>query len=177
MARFLNSLFKGVEILMAAFLAIMILLVFMNVVLRYLFSSGFAWSEEIARLCFIYLVYLGTIGAFRENRHLGVEVILSRLPGTAQKGVYALVQLVIIWMMWVLTQGSWALAVQNLGDRWVATQFPRFLVYGIGVVTGVSIILIACANLVRLLVLKLPVEELIAITQAAEDTELSATLD
>ena len=45
-----DLLFRGVEVLMAFFLAVMIFLVFANVVLRYLFSTGFAWSEEVARL-------------------------------------------------------------------------------------------------------------------------------
>jgi TRAP-type C4-dicarboxylate transport system permease small subunit len=164
--KFLNTLFKGIEILIAIFLAIMIVLVFMNVVLRQ-FNKGFAWSEEIARLCFIYLVYLGTIGAMRDNRHLLIESILVRVPPFFQKLIYALVQISIIWLMVILTQGSWGLTVQNLNDRWVATQYPTFLVYAIGILTGVSIIIIAAANLFRLLVLKMSVEELIKI---ADDT-------
>ena len=163
MATYLDRLFRAVEILMAVFLAVMIGLFFLNVVLRYVFSTGLAWSEEVARLCFIYLVYLGTIGAFRDNRHLGVDTLLRRVPPRAQTIVYAAIQLLVVWMMWLLTVGSWQLAVQSLGDRWVATQFPRSLVYGIGVVTGVSIILVAAANLFRLLVAKVPVAELMSI--------------
>jgi TRAP-type C4-dicarboxylate transport system permease small subunit len=159
--KFLNALFKGIEILISVMLAVMIILLFMNVKLRYLFSKGFAWSEEIARLCFIYLVYLGSIGAMRDNRHLLIESILVRIPPLAQKILYALIQGIIIWLMYILTAGSWALAAQNLKDRWVATQFPTFLVWGVGVLTGVAIIIIALANLFRLIVLKMDVEELI----------------
>ncbi|MDR2113401.1 MAG: TRAP transporter small permease subunit, partial [Candidatus Accumulibacter sp.] len=79
MKNFLDTLFRGVEILMASFLTVMIAMVFMNVVLRYVFSMGFAWSEEIARLCFIYLVYLGAIGAMRDNQHLIIDSLLSRV--------------------------------------------------------------------------------------------------
>ncbi|MDR0378675.1 MAG: TRAP transporter small permease [Candidatus Accumulibacter sp.] len=163
MKKFLDALFRGVEILMAFFLTVMIALVFMNVLLRYLFSTGFAWSEEIARLCFIYLVYLGSIGAMRDNQHLIIDSLLSRVPVLAQKSIYFLVQASIIWCMWILTQGSWQLVVQNLNDRWVATQFPIFLVYGIGLVTGVSITVIALANLYRLFVFGMPVSELLAV--------------
>jgi TRAP-type C4-dicarboxylate transport system permease small subunit len=148
---------------MAFFLALMIFLVFANVVLRYLFSTGFAWSEEIARLCFIYLVYLGTIGAMRDNQHLIIDSILTRVPVLAQKSLYLLVQAGIIWVMVILTQGSWQLVIQNLNDRWVATQFPLYLVYAAGVVTGVSVTLIALANIYRLLVLKMSVVELLTI--------------
>ena len=163
-----NLLFRSIEALMAFFLAVMIVLVFTNVVLRYVFSTGFEWSEEIARLCFIYLVYLGAIGAMRENQHLIIDSVLSRIPDIWQKAIYFLVQVGIIWMMVVLTRGSWQLVMQNLGDRWVATQFPIYLVYAVGLVTGVSIIVIALANLYRLIVLKRPVGELLSVRHEPE---------
>ncbi|MDR1709489.1 MAG: TRAP transporter small permease [Candidatus Accumulibacter sp.] len=165
MKKFLDKLFRGVEILMAVFLTVMIVLVFMNVILRYVFSSGFAWSEEVARLCFIYLVYLGSIGAMRDNQHLIIDSLLTRIPVWAQKSLYFLIQASIIWVMGILTVGSWHLVVQNLNDRWVATQYPIFLVYAIGVVTGVSIIVIALANLYRLFALKLSVAELVSVRE------------
>ena len=164
----LNLLFRSIEALMAFFLVVMIVLVFTNVVLRYVFSTGFEWSEEIARLCFIYLVYLGAIGAMRENQHLIIDSVLSRTPDIWQKVIYFLVQVGIIWMMVVLTRGSWQLVMQNLGDRWVATQFPIYLVYAVGLVTGVSIIVIALANLYRLIVLKRPVSELLSVRHEPE---------
>lgn len=175
MKKFLNSLFKGVEILIAFFLAVMIILVFMNVVLRQ-FNKGFAWSEEIARLCFIYLVYLGTIGAMRDNRHLLIESVLLRVPPFFQKLVYALIQIAIIWLMVILTQGSWGLTIQNLNDRWVATRYPTFLVYAIGILTGVSIIIIAAANLFRMFILKIPVPDLIKIVDDTPE-ETAETID
>ena len=164
----LNLLFRSIEALMAFFLAVMIVLVFTNVVLRYVFSTGFEWSEEIARLCFIYLVYLGAIGAMRENQHLIIDSVLSRIPDIWQKAIYFLVQAGIIWMMVVLIRGSWQLVMQNLGDRWVATQFPIYLVYAVGLITGVSIIVIALANLYRLIVLKRPVSELLSVRHEPE---------
>ena len=164
----LNLLFRSIEALMAFFLAVMIVLVFTNVVLRYVFSTGFEWSEEIARLCFIYLVYLGAIGAMRENQHLIIDSVLSRIPDIWQKVVYFLVQAGIIWMMLVLVRGSWQFVMQNLRDRWVATQFPIYLVYAVGLVTGVSIIVIALANLYRLIVLKRPVSELLSVRHEPE---------
>ena len=163
MRNLLNALFRGVEFLMAFFLAVMITLVFLNVLLRYIFSTGFAWSEEIARLCFIYLVYLGSIGAMRDNQHLIIDSLLSRVPIIAQKTIYFLVQASIVWVMVILTQGSWQLVIQNLNDRWVATQFPIFLVYGVGVITGISITIIALANMYRLFVLGIPVSELLKV--------------
>ena len=173
MQKFLNTLFRGIEILIAFFLALMIILVFMNVVFRYFFSKGFAWSEEIARLCFIYLVYLGSIGAMRDNRHLLIDSILIRVPVFLQRLIYALIQIGIIWLMVILSRGSWGLVLQNLNDNWVATKFPTFLVYASGLITGISIGVIALANLFRLIILKTPVAELIKIRDEAEESQFT----
>ena len=161
MKQFLNTLFKGIEILIAVFLAVMITLMFMNVVLRYLFSKGFAWSEEVSRICFIYLTYLGAIVAARENRHLLIDSLLNRLPGAGKIIIYTLIQACIIWLMVTLTRGSWALVLQNWNDNWVATKFPTWLIWASGLVTGVSIAVISASNLFRLFVKKETVLDLI----------------
>jgi TRAP-type C4-dicarboxylate transport system permease small subunit len=173
MKKFFDTLFRGIEILMAFFLALMIALIFMNVILRYFFSTGFAWTEEIARLCFIYLVYLGSIGAMHDNQHLGIDSVLSRIPPRAQKILYFLVQAGIIWVMVILTLGSWQLVIQNLNDRWVATQTPIYLVYSVGLVTGISVTIIALANIYRLVVLKMSVSELLSIHDESEQVQNS----
>ncbi|MGB3955763.1 MAG: TRAP transporter small permease [Brooklawnia sp.] len=165
----MDKLFRGIQILIAIFLAVMIVLTFTNVVLRFVFSTGFAWSEEVARICFIYLVYLGTIDAFRDNRHLGVELLVERVGQRAQKVLYFAIQGIVIWMMALLATGSFSLARQGLNDRWVATGYPLFLISGIGVVTGVAIILLALSNIYRMLVNKEPVLGLMAPKDAPDE--------
>ena len=171
MTNAMDKLFRGIQVLIAIFLGIMIFLTFLNVIMRYVFSSGFVWSEEIARICFIYLVYLGTIDAYRDNRHLGVEMLVVRVRPAVQKLLYLAIQGIVIWMMGLLAWGSFTLAQQGLRDKWVATGYPLFLISGIGVVTGVAIILLAIANIVRMFGGR-PVLELMAPKQE-EDAEFA----
>jgi TRAP-type C4-dicarboxylate transport system permease small subunit len=149
--------------MIALFLALMIMLVFLNVVGRYVFNIGFVWSEEIARLCFIFLVYLGSIEAMRDNRHLMIDTLLLKTPKPVQLGLYVIIQGCIIWLMAIQVRGSWGLVVQNIHNHWVVTGFPAYVVHFFGVILGVSIILIAVFNLIRLFVFKTPVPDLIKI--------------
>ena len=64
------ALLKGV---IALCLAVMVVLVFGNVVLRYGFNSGIAVSEELSRWLLVWLTFLGAIVAVREHAHLGVD--------------------------------------------------------------------------------------------------------
>lgn len=175
MNRTMNGLFRGIEVLMAVLLVAMIFFVFLNVILRYIFGTGLAWSEEVARLAFIYLVYLGTIGAYRDNRHLGVDTLLEKTGPKVANVLYVVVQLIVIWVMALLAMGSWDLAVQSLNDRWVATQYPRWLVSGIGTITGGAIILLVLSNLYRLVIKRESVSDLIAIRDGGGDDEVTTS--
>jgi TRAP-type C4-dicarboxylate transport system permease small subunit len=155
--------------MIAVFLAMMIVLVFLNVVGRYVFSVGFVWSEEISRLCFIFLVYLGSIEAMRDNRHLMIDTLVLKVPPLAQKVIYSLIQIGIIWLMTIQTRGSWGLILQNRNNRWVTTGFPAHFVHFFGVILGVSIMVIAVFNLVRLFVFKTPVSELVRIRDDSDE--------
>jgi TRAP-type C4-dicarboxylate transport system permease small subunit len=172
MNKVLAKVFKGIEILISTMLGVMIILVFANVVARKVFNHGFVWSEEIARICFIYLVYLGAIGAMKDNNHLLVETVLVRVPKKIQKFLYAFIQILIIWLMYILTMGSFGLVLQNINDRWVATQIPVPFIWISGAIAGSAISLIAIVNLFRLFVLKNTVEELISapIMENSEDS-------
>ena len=66
-------------------LAVMVVLVFGNVVLRYGFNSGIAVSEELSRWLFVCLTFLGAIVALREHAHLGVDSLVERLPPLGKK--------------------------------------------------------------------------------------------
>src|SRR5699024_6663970 len=52
-----------------------VVIIFSQVVLRYIFSSSLPWSEEIARYAFIWLIYVGVSYGAKRQKHLSVDVI------------------------------------------------------------------------------------------------------
>jgi TRAP-type C4-dicarboxylate transport system permease small subunit len=166
-----DKLFRMIEIIIALFLGIMIFFTFLNVVLRQ-FDLGFAWSEELTRICFIYLVYLGSIVAARENRHLMIDTLINKVPPAAQNVLYVIIQGAVIWLMGILTTGAFQNAWHNRNDFWVVTHFPVFLVHFAGALLGASVIIISLVNLYKLLILHVPVLELFC--DHGEDEEASA---
>ena len=61
------------SVLMVACLALMVVLVFGNVVMRYAFNSGFTLSEELSRWLFVWMTFLGAVVALNERGHLGTD--------------------------------------------------------------------------------------------------------
>jgi hypothetical protein len=59
---------------------VMLLLVLGNVILRYGFGTGINVSEELSRLMFIWVVFIGAVVAARERTHLSVDLLDRLLP-------------------------------------------------------------------------------------------------
>lgn len=167
--KMINFLFRTIEILIAIFLAIMIILTFANVVLRFVFHKGFAYSEEVARISFIYLVYLGSIVAMKENNHLMVDSLIMKVPMAAKRVIYFLIQGITIWIMALLTQGAWQVSLLNKNNSWVVTHYPVFFIQFSGVVLGVAFIIICIVNLIKLIILKEDPIDLIKPHDSGED--------
>lgn len=58
----------------------MVLLVFINVIGRYFFQSGITESEELAKILFVWICFVGAILCFQADKHIIVDVVLTFLP-------------------------------------------------------------------------------------------------
>ena len=169
MARIVEGYFHLLKLLIAAFLAVMVVLVFGNVFLRYAFNTGITSSEEISRLLFVWLTFLGAIVALRERGHLGVDVLVRRLPAGGKKLCLVLGHLLMLYATWLFLVGSWQQALINLDVASPATGFPMGLVYAPGVVFSVSAGLILLYDLYRMLTGRLGEGELVMVRESEEE--------
>ena len=72
------------EYLLVGRLAFNVVLVFFQVVMRYVFQNSLSWSEELARYIFLWQTWLGASYAVKEHRHLRVEMLADRFKGRAR---------------------------------------------------------------------------------------------
>ena len=72
------------EYLLVGSLAFNVVLVFFQVVMRYVFQNSLSWSEELARYIFHWQTWLGASYAVKEHRHLRVEMLADRFKGRAR---------------------------------------------------------------------------------------------
>ena len=89
MNKFLNGYCRVLSVLIAIMLAVMVVLVFGNVVMRYGFNSGITLSEELSRWLFVWLTFLGAVIALNERGHLGTDTLVARLPVIGKKSASA----------------------------------------------------------------------------------------
>jgi len=139
------------EYLMALALSIMVVLVFGNVVLRYGFGSGIAWAEEIARLMFVWLIFLGAVLALRHHAHLGVEMIQAKLPPGLRRACAVISHALILYGLWLFFDGSWTQTKIGLTTYSTVLGYPTALMAGAGLLCAGTMIIIVGVNLWRII--------------------------
>src|SRR5512138_3404808 len=105
MVRAVDGFFRGLRFFIAACLAVMVVLVFGNVVLRYAFDSGITVSEELSRWLFVWLTFVGAIVALRDHAHLGMDSVVSRLPDWAKKACFVLSNALMLYCVYLFLVG------------------------------------------------------------------------
>src|SRR5256886_2673482 len=166
--RVIDAFCRLIEILIAAFLAVMVVMVFGNVVLRYAFNSGIIVSEEVSRWLFLWVTFLGAIVALREHGHLGSDFLVSRLPVLGKKICLVLGHLLMLYATWLVFSGALAQARINLHVEAPVTGASMAFVYGTGVVFAVFAAVLLLRDLWRILTGQLSEADLVMVNGTEE---------
>lgn len=120
---------RAAHLAMGACLAGMALAVFVNVVLRYGFGSGIAASEELSRLLFVWMVFIGAAAAYPAGEHMAFTslVALARRRPALLGPVTALIRLLVVLACALLAWGAWQQVVVGMDSHSVVVGYPTAL--------------------------------------------------
>jgi len=161
MDKVLDCYCRALKVAAVALLAIMVALVFGNVVLRYLFNSGITVAEELSRWLFVWLTFLGSIYALRENQHLGTDVLVARLGRNGRLACLLAGHALMLWICWLLFAGALEQTRLNWNVTAPSSGFSVAWFYLSGVVFSVSAALLLVEQLIRLFRGQAPVEPMV----------------
>lgn len=170
--RLLGRYTRLLDMLGGLCLALMVVLVFGNVVARYALNSGITISEELSRWLFVWLTFMGSIVALREHGHLGTDMLVSRLPPAGRRACLALAQVAMIFVSWLLLSGSWAQMLINWETEAPVTGASVAIFYASGVLMGASGIAILLRDLMRTLFTPLSEQNLVMVQESEEMSAL-----
>ncbi|MFM2118681.1 MAG: hypothetical protein RL722_149 [Pseudomonadota bacterium] len=136
---------------MAACLAVMAVAVFVNVVLRYGFGSGIAASEELSRLLFVWMVFIGATAAYPAGEHMAFTSLvgmLKRRPAAFQ-AVTLLIRALVVLACGLIGWGAWQQVVVGMGSKSVVLGYPTALLPLPALLAMLAIGVMALIELVR----------------------------
>ena len=117
------------EGILAALLALMTVLTFVQVVMRYVFNSGLVWSLEATTYSFAALVLIGMSYGVRTNSHIAVDLFTKKMPQPLQRYVnFAAVIACVVYALLML-YGSYVLVYRLfvLGNEARDIPAPKWL--------------------------------------------------
>ena len=171
MTQIVDGYFRFLKAMVAVCLASMVILVLGNVILRYVFNSGITVSEELSRWLFVWLTFTGAIVAMREHSHLGMEMVVSKLPVIGKKICYVLSHIIMIGCVILFMMGSWDQTLINIGVEAPATGLSSGFFYGVGLFFSAPALCILFYDLSRMLRGKVADKDLIQIKDSEDELD------
>ena len=159
--KFLNKLVRTVEWILVLMFGIMAVLVFGNVVLRYGFNSGIVFSEEVSRFMFMWLTLIGALIVMKDNGHLGMNSVISRLGETGQRISRFLADTLTLVCCLLLADGTYKQVIIGMDDHAPVTGIPMGIIQTSLLISSVGMVLVLAYSLWRQLTGRMPREELV----------------
>jgi len=133
-------------------LALMIVLVgdvFLGVFSRYVMQATFKWYDEVARLCFVWIIFLGAGVAVRRRLHFRMHLLIDRLLPGARLAAERLITLTVIGFGAILVAGG--IRIAPIAHRQVtdALEISQLWFFGALPVGGALMIFFALPQLWR----------------------------
>lgn len=99
----LGKLFNKIEYgALIISLAVMVIVIFSQVVMRYIFNNSLSWSEEFARYLFVWFSWMGVSAGVKDEEHLKVEILSVAL---AKRGFLKTKEIIniMVLLVWLAT--------------------------------------------------------------------------
>lgn len=111
--KILKWLDENIEAFLLIILSIVtVVVIFFQVVMRYVFSSSLVWSEELARYAFIWLVYIGVSYGVKKQAHIAVDAMNWILKKKGQFVLSMISSLGVFVFVTLLTYFSYEVVIQ-----------------------------------------------------------------
>lgn len=125
------------------FIIVLTATTFLQILSRFVFHIPIVWSEEVVRISFIWIIFLGSAIAVKEGLHLTLDMIVSAL---SEKWRY-IVRLIILGLIFVaagvISYGGFNYVIRNIGKTAVTMPIPSNVSYISAPISGLLMIFFA----------------------------------
>lgn len=139
------------EMVLCVIGASMALLISVQVFSRYALNHSIFWSEEIGRICLVWISFLGASAVYKKHGHVGIDFFVVRLPLRWRRISQLLVVLVSFFFFVLLVYHGFAFAWFVSSQKTAALGLPVFLPYLVIPVSGLLFLLHGSSHLLDLM--------------------------
>jgi len=125
----IRKLTRLVEWMLTALSILIFVVVFLQVLFRYLLRQPLFWSEELPRYLLIWMSFLAAAVAQKQDAHINITLCLAPLSARARRLLKILTDAVILAFLWILIYSGGLVTSITAHHRSTALQLPMGLVY------------------------------------------------
>ncbi|KJS81175.1 MAG: hypothetical protein JM58_17595 [Peptococcaceae bacterium BICA1-8] len=123
--------------IVALLLAIIFVLLFAQVIFRFVINQSFSWSEEVARYLTIWMVFLGVAIGVRKQSLIAVEVVVQSVPKKIKTILKVMVLLItLVFSVFLIVFGK-KISMMSIHDVSTALSMPMWIAYAAIPVGGI----------------------------------------
>ncbi len=136
------------EAIIAILLAVMTLLVFGEVVLRFGFGTGLMWAQELTLHLSAWMVLFGVSYGIKVGSHIGVDALVKILPTMARRIIGGIAVAACLFYTGLFIKGSWVYLAKmyKIGIELDDMPIPKWVAHSI-LLIGMALIAIRLAIL------------------------------
>jgi len=133
--------FKALEWFAMICMVILTCIVFTDVILRYIFKQGFAWTQEIATLMLVWFSLIGMAIGVLEKIHISIEMFTAKLPAKVISLLESLNHLLIAAFGGLMVYFGALIMNMTKMSTMPATKMPSAVLYIILPLSGILVLL------------------------------------
>lgn len=152
---------KVIEYICISFIAIMTTLVTWQVITRYFLKSPNAYTEQICKYMFIWLVLLASAYVFGKKEHMSIVFLREKFTGSAAVKVNIIIELiVIIFAIGVLVIGGFNNTLLTMSQSDSVLPITIGMIYVMLPISGLLTVMYSICNIMDILNGKLEKEDI-----------------
>ncbi len=146
-----RTLGRAIDVALIAIAGFLAVLVFYNVIARYILRSSLYWSDELETILLVWSTFLGTVAAFRYKAHLAITEIINRVPPRVRYIIEIYTHVAILIFVVLLVVYGTSISVGMMKMLTMGLEIPYGYVYAAMPVSGVFLLLFVLESIMNLL--------------------------
>ena len=125
---------------------VMTVMIFLQVIYRYVLGDSLSFSEELARYMFIWSVAMRSALALRTRSHIGVEILVERLPETISSQARIVANVLNLTFFGLLIWYGFEMVFETMDQESAALELPMGYVYLAVPLSGIILVICEIRN-------------------------------
>lgn len=129
MRKLVEAVNRVAEVVTQVCLGVMVVVVFTQVIFRFVIQQPLSWSEEVARYVFVGIIWMGAAAVVKDKGHPGMDLLTRSLPPAWQRGIDLLVNTLVAATLLTVVVTGFRLVSGNMSQPSPAMELPMGIPY------------------------------------------------